>query len=67
MKITITVSDKLFWEDIEDCFQDFFSRVITDIESSLDTGSIGFCGQYELETAKFLKDVFAKGQYETEE
>ena len=73
MKITITVSeegkllDKLFRREIEDHFQKFFSRVIVDIANSLNNESTSLCGRYELETAKFLKDTFNRGQYEREE
>lgn len=63
MKITITVSDKLFRKDTESCFQDFFKRVIADIADSLNNGSTGLCGRYELETAVLLQNAFAHGQY----
>jgi hypothetical protein len=64
MNITITVTDKLFRKDIEDRFQDFFKRVIADIADSLNNGSMGICGRYELETAVLLQNAFAKGKYE---
>lgn len=73
MKITITVSessklsDKLFRREIEDRFQEFFSRVIVDITNNLNNESTYLCGRYELETAKFLKNVFDRGQYERKE
>lgn len=63
MNITITVTDKLFRKDIEDRFQDFFKRVIADIADSLNNGSTGLCGRYELETAVLLQNAFACGQY----
>lgn len=66
MKITITVPDKLFRKDIEGRFQDFFERVIADIAGDLNSGDIGICGRYELETATLLKEAFAKGQYDEE-
>lgn len=66
MKITITVTDKLFRKDIEDRFQDFFKRVIADITDSLNNGSMGICGRYELETAVLLQNAFACGQYDEE-
>ncbi len=67
MKITITVPDKLFRKDIEGRFQDFFGRVIVDIADSLDNESTDLCGRYELETAVFLQNAFAHGQYDEEE
>ena len=67
MKITITVADGLFGKDIEDRFQDFFKRVITDISDSLNSGNTGLCGWYELETATLLQKAFANGQYDEKE
>ena len=67
MKITLTVSDGLFGKDIEDRFQDFFKRMITDISDSLNNGNTGLCGWYEVETATLLQNAFAKGQYDEEE
>lgn len=66
MKITIDVTDKLFGRDITNCFQDFFSRVIADTVQDMNDDHIGLCGRYELETATFLKEAFAKGAYNEE-
>ena len=66
MKITITVSDKLFLKDVENHFQDFFSRVIADTVQDMNNDHIGLCGRYELETATFLKEAFANGAYNEE-
>lgn len=67
MKITITVSDKFFRREFKDRYRDFFDRVIADIADSLNNGSTGLCGRYELETATLLQRAFAKGQYDEEE
>lgn len=66
MKITIDVTDKLFGRDITNCFQDFFSRVIADTVQDMNNDHIGLCGRYELETATFLKEAFARGTYNEE-
>ena len=64
MKITIDVPDKLFWQEIEGCFQDFFGRVIADIADGLNNENVALCGRYELEAAALLKNAFARGAYE---
>ena len=66
MKIILDVSDKLFNTDINDRFQDFFGRVISDIAFSLNNDSSNICGRYEMETAELLKSSFANAVYTDE-
>lgn len=64
MDITITVSEKMFKSDIDNKFQDFFSRVIADIATNLNNGKTAMCGRYEMETATLLLNAFSHGEYD---
>lgn len=50
-------NDKNFYEDVEDRFQDFFSRLLADIQEN----SFVVYGNYETETAALLKKKFNDG------
>ena len=67
MKITLDVSDKLFRNDAENKFQDFFKRVIVDIATNLNNENTGLCGRYEMETATLLQAAFEHGKYNYDE
>ena len=47
-----------FENDLRNRFQDFFDRVIADIDYN------GCCGNYEKETAEMLQRAFEKGMVE---
>ena len=69
MKITIEIGgidDKLYKQDIENKFQDFFGRVIADIKDNLNNDSPNICGQYELETAMLLRRAYQVANYEND-
>jgi hypothetical protein len=58
MKVLIDIPDKDFGIDIQDKFQDFFSRVKVEIEHRLATKDILMCGNYEKETAEMFLSTF---------
>lgn len=65
MKISLEISDKLFKNDANNNFQEFFDRVIADICMGISSeGMSHLCGRYELETATLLKHAFKQARYE---
>lgn len=56
LKITIDIPKEYENDFIGDKFNDFFSRVITDINCD------GMCGLYEKEIAEMLLDAFGKAE-----
>ena len=61
MQIVIDISDKEFGIDIDDKFQDFFSRLKAEIKAHLITNTNLVCGAYELETIDMFLKAFNNG------
>lgn len=59
MRITIEIPPEFLSDYTQDKFQDFFSRVTTDIVNS---NYDGMCGNYEVETAQMLEKAFQNSQ-----
>lgn len=69
MKITIEIGgldEKLYKQDIENKFQDFFDRLIVDMVDDLNNASSHLCGQYEIETGMLLRKAFQVANYEND-
>lgn len=60
VEIRLCIDDSFENDFIEDRFKDFFDRVIADIKAS---HFEGLCGNYELETASFLREAFEKSWF----
>ena len=58
MHIVIEIPDKEFGVDINDKFQDFFSRLKAETKEHLITNTSLVCGTYELETINMFLKAF---------
>ena len=61
MKIVIDIPEKEFGIDINDGFQDFFSRLKAEIKGHLVNKTNLVCGAYELETIDMFLKAFNNG------
>ena len=61
MEIRIIIKEEIAKDFKNDAFNDFFSRVITDM-----VGFNGLCGRYELEIAQELQRAFIIAKPESE-
>lgn len=61
MQIVIDIPKKEFGVDIDDKFQDFFSRLKAEIKAHLISGTDLVCGAYELETIDMFLEAFNNG------
>lgn len=61
MQIVIDIPDKEFGIDINDKFQDFFSRLKAEIKAHFITHTSLICGAYELETIDMFLEAFKNG------
>lgn len=61
MQIVIDIPEKEFGVDIDNKFQDFFSRLKAEIKAHLITNTNLVCGAYELETIDMFLEAFNNG------
>ena len=61
MRVVIEIDDEEFGIDINDKFQDFFSRLKAEIKEHLMTNTSLVCGAYELETIDMFLEAFKNG------
>ena len=61
MQIVINIPEKEFGIDIEDRFQDFFSRLKAETKEHLINNTNLVCGAYELETIDMFLKAFNNG------
>ncbi len=62
MKVTLEIPKEFESDFNKDRFKDFFMRVRTDIEYSLDNKEIRLAGNYEKETADMFIEAFKNAQ-----
>lgn len=56
MKLVIDIPKEFIWDYIVDKFEDFFSRVVADIDCK------GLCGNYEREIAEMFIKAFENNE-----
>ena len=61
IELVIKIPEKEFGIDIDDKFQDFFSRLKAEIKAHLITNTSLVCGAYELETIDMFLKAFNNG------